>query len=409
MSTQKTGVTPVDAAAVAGGIAGRLAAVAAALGGLAGWRRLAAAGALGSLATLSAPPANAIPVLLVAFPGLLWILDGVASRRTAFLVGWAFAFGFFVPGLYWIAFALTVDLAAYFWLVPFAVAGLPAALSVFVGLATLALHTLRLAGPPRVLAFAVLWGLAEWLRGTLFTGFPWQLVGYGWVAWGPVLQSVSVIGIYGLSLLTVAATAMPAVLVDRSAGRWSRSGVSAFVIAAALFAGIAAAGAMRLTDRVAEVPDVRLRLVQPNIPQTDKWNPELAPDHFALHLALSRRPGPLPITHIIWPETAVPYAVGRNPAVRDAIAAATPAGGLVITGTPRFSDAPRRQVWNSLAAIDDRGTIVGTFDKFHLVPFGEYVPLRGILPIEKITPGRLDFSPGPGPLTLALGCRRSAH
>ena len=390
------------AAAPGGGVTGRLATLAGALSGLTGWKRLGMAAALGALATFSAPPAYAIPVLLVAFPGLLWILEGVRSRRAAFLVGWAFGFGFFVPGLYWIAFALTVDLAAYFWMIPFAVAGLPAVLAVFTGLATLALHMLPLSGLARALAFAVLWGLSEWLRGHLFTGFPWQLVGYGWVAWAPVLQSVSVIGIYGLSLLTVAATALPAAAIDRTGGGWSRAGVAACLGALILFVGMGVAGAIRLTDTVHDVPDVRLRLVQPNIAQSDKWDRELAPQHFALHVSLSRRLGPEPVTHIIWPETAVPYAVGRDAAIREAIASATPPGGLVITGTPRFADAPRRQIWNSLAAIDDGGAIVGTFDKFHLVPFGEYVPLRGILPIEKITPGRLDFSPGPGPLTLDL-------
>ncbi len=389
-------------ATAGGGVPGRLATIAAFLGGLTGWRRLGAAAALGALATLSAPPAYAIPVLLIAFPGLLWILDGVTGRRTAFLVGWSFGFGFFVPSLYWIAFALTVDLAAYFWMIPFAVAGLPAALAIFVGLATLAHHMLPLAGLARVLAFAALWGLAEFARGHLFTGFPWQLVGYGWVGWAPVLQSVSVIGIYGLSLLTVAATALPATLVDTSRGRWSGRGIAACLCALAVFAAIAVAGAVRLGDRVADVPDIRLRLVQPNIAQSDKWDRELAPQHFALHVALSQRPGPEPVTHVIWPETATPYAVGRYPEIRQAIAAATPAGGLVVTGTARFSDTPRRQIWNSLAAVDDQGAIVGTFDKFHLVPFGEYVPLRGILPVEKITPGRLDFSPGPGPRTLAL-------
>ncbi len=396
-------MTQADAvAAASGSIPGRLAAVSATLAGLTGWRRLFAAAGFGALATLSAPPAYAVPVLLVAFPGLLWILDGVRSRRGAFAVGWAFGFGFFVPGLYWIAFALTVDLAAFFWLIPFAVAGLPAVLAIFTGLATLALHMLPLAGLPRVLGFAVLWGLAEWLRGHLFTGFPWQLVGYGWVAWAPVLQSVSVIGIYGLSLLTVAATALPAALVDRAGLGWSRSGIVAGLVAILLFGGMAAAGAVRLTEPAGEVADVRLRLVQPNIAQVDKWNPELASQHFALHLELSRRLGPQPVTHIIWPEMAVPYAVGHIPAVRDEIAKAAPPGGLIITGTPRIVETPQRQIWNSLAAIDDAGAVVGTFDKFHLVPFGEYVPLRGILPIEKITPGRLDFTPGPGPRTLSL-------
>ncbi len=380
----------------------RLAALSAALAGLSGWRRLAVTAGLGAVATFSAPPTYAIPVLLIAFPGLLWILQGVTSRRTAFLVGWTFGFGFFVPGLYWIAFALTVDLASFWWLIPFAVAGLPAVLAIFVGCATMSLHMLPLAGLPRILAFAALWGLAEWLRGHTFTGFPWQLAGYGWVAWGPVLQSVSVIGIYGLSLLTVLVTALPAALIQAEDGRVSRIGIGACLAGLCLFVAIAGAGAVRLTGGVDDVPGVRLRLVQPNITQVDKWNRQLAPRHFAMHLELSQRPAPVPVTHIFWPETAVPYALEREPAVRQAIADATPAGGLIVTGTPRFSSTAPRQVWNSLAAVDDTGSIVGTFDKFHLVPFGEYVPLRGVLPIDKITPGQLDFSPGPGPRTLSL-------
>lgn len=385
-----------------GGMAARITGLARALAALSGWRRFVAAAGLGVVATFSAPPAYALPVLLIAFPGLIWILDGVSGRRAAFLVGWAFGFGFFVPGLYWIAFALTVDLASFFWLIPFAVAGLPALLAVFTGGATLALHMLSLSGVSRVLAFAALWGLAEWLRGNVLTGFPWQLVGYGWVAWGPVLQSVSVIGMYGLSLLTVLAATLPAAMIDPDRREWSRAGIAASLAALVGFAAIAGAGAVRLTDRVDDVPGVRLRLVQPNIAQTDKWDPALAPQNFLLHLELSRRLGPAPVTHVIWPETAVPYAVGREPEIRQAIADATPPGGLIITGTPRFSETLPRRVWNSLAAVDDRGDIVGTFDKFHLVPFGEYVPLRGILPIDKITPGRLDFSPGPGPRTVTL-------
>lgn len=374
--------------------AGRLRARIAAL---TGWRRHAAAIALGAVAALAMPPFCAAPLLLVAFPGLLFLLDGAERGRAAFAIGWSFGFGFFVAGLYWIAWALTVDLARFFWLIPFAVAGLPALLGVFTGLALWLLHGLRLQGISRVLAFAVLWTLAEYLRGHILTGFPWNLVGYSWVGWAPVLQSVAWIGIYGLSALTVAATAMPAAI-----GR--RGGGVATALGLLLFAGLSVAGWLRLQDATTEtVEGVRLRLVQPATSQADKWNPDLWPQIFQQHLALSARPATQPVTHIIWPETSVPYFLSRDAHAREAIARVVPDDGLVIAGAPRMVESGGPvQYFNSLAAIDQAGAVVGTYDKFHLVPFGEYVPFRSILPIEKITSGTTDFSAGPGPRTLEL-------
>ncbi|MEE8270322.1 MAG: apolipoprotein N-acyltransferase [Alphaproteobacteria bacterium] len=396
----------IDAAAVSGAL-GRLrspiAGVARRLAGLRGWRRAVAAMSFGALATLALPPAYVVPVLLIAFPALLWLLDGARSSAAAALVGWCFGFGYFVVGLYWIAFALTVDLASYFWLMPFAVAGLPAVLGVFTGAATLVLHRLPVSGVGRVLAFAVLWAAAEWLRGHLFTGFPWNLTGYAWVAWTPVLQSVAVFGIYGLSLLTVAVAALPAAAIAPNGG-WSKRGLAALACGVAVFAVLAVGGGVRLAGADhGTVPEVMLRLVQPNIAQADKWNRDRLADNFALHIALSSQPGAQPVTHVVWPESAVPFVLENNEEVLRAIAAAVPPGGLIITGAPRAAppDQPR-QYWNSLLAIDEDGAVVARYDKFHLVPFGEYVPFRNILPIDKVTPGRIDFSPGPGPRTVIM-------
>ncbi|NNG03457.1 MAG: apolipoprotein N-acyltransferase [Inquilinus sp.] len=393
---------PVDAGARSPtGVGVRLAALAASLRRLSGWRRWAVAFGFGAVATLALPPVYATPLLLVAFPGLLWLLGGAHGARAAFAVGWWFGLGFFVTSLYWIAFALAVDLASFFWMIPFAVVGLPALLALFVGAATAVLGRLRLAGVPQVLAFAVLWALAEWLRGTLFTGFPWQLIGYGWGGWAGPLQAVSLIGVYGLGLLTVLTAALPVAAI-RDDGRWSPAGLAAGALTLAVLVALGGWGAARLGGAGDEtVPGVVLRLVQPNIDQRDKWDRDQLPHLFALHLELSRQPGPRQPTHIIWPETAVSWPLDGEPAIREAIASAVPPGGLIVTGAPRVEREPLR-VWNSLSAIDETGAVVGTYDKFHLVPFGEYVPLRGILPIEKITPGRLDFSAGTGPRTLAL-------
>lgn len=152
------------------------------------------------------------------------------------------------------------------------------------------------------------------------------------------------------------------------------------------------------------VPGVRLRLVQANIDQRLKWQESERVNTLRKYLALSSQPGAGPITHVVWPETALPYFLSTEPELLRVLAQVVPPGGLLLTGAVR-ADPPGTvpvQVWNSVHAIDDRGQVVATHDKFHLVPFGEYVPLRGILPIDKITPGASDFSAGPGPGTLVL-------
>lgn len=154
------------------------------------------------------------------FSGIALAARGAATRRAAFFTGWWFGFGHFVLGLYWISFALLTDVAKFWWMMPFAIAGLPALLAIFIGLATLVLHIvcgrLKLSGLARILAFAIVWTVFEYLRGHVFTGFPWNLIGYSWTGFLPVLQSVAVIGIYGLGLLTVAVAALPALLPDPS-------------------------------------------------------------------------------------------------------------------------------------------------------------------------------------------------
>src|SRR5512135_522099 len=146
--------------------------------GLAGWRRHVAAILLGALAAVALPPFNYVPVLVLSFVGLVWLEDGSGDMRQSFTVGWSFGFGFFLVGLYWIGAALLVDIAQFWWLLPFAVLGVPAGLAIFIGLALLASHALcrgfDLGGVARILVLAVCWSGAEWLRGHVLTGFPWN-------------------------------------------------------------------------------------------------------------------------------------------------------------------------------------------------------------------------------------------
>ncbi|MSP89825.1 MAG: apolipoprotein N-acyltransferase [Alphaproteobacteria bacterium] len=369
------------------------------LGALAGWRRGLAGILFGVSAAASLPPIHALPLLVVAFTGLIWLLAGAGSGARAFRDGWCFGFGYHVPGLYWIANALLVEGTRFIWMLPFSLFGLPAVLAVYAGLIGWIFHRLGARGASGVLVFAALWTLAEWLRGLLFTGFPWNPIGQGWTVSDAMLQVAALVGIHGLGFLTVVVAAS----VASVAGSVRSVGVPCLAALALMAAW--AGGMLRLDATPAEaVPGVTLRIVQAGIAQHHKWQPELRIAHFRRHLELSARLGPAPVTHVIWPETAAPFFLAEEPGARTAIGGIVPAGGLAIVGAPRLERGTdgRVSLWNSLHAIDEHGTIAATYDKAHLVPFGEYVPLRRILPIDKVAFGMTDFSPGPGPRTLAL-------
>lgn len=370
-------------------------------------RALLASFAAGALATLALPPIHALPILLLCFPTLLWLLDGTSSRGRAFLVGWAFGFGFFLCGLYWIAFALAVDWARFWWLTPFVAAGLPAFLAIFIGMVGLAYHALRLTGFARVFAFAVAWALAEWLRGTILTGFPWNLIGYGWTGFLPVLQSVSLIGIYGLSFLTVLAAVGPAALDALSDTR--KSALFTAVTPLIVLLSLGVWGTTRLAGETAPTPvDTIVRVIQPNIDQRDKMASGRAVENFQRLLDLGAAPSHTGVQPrvMILPETAVPFLLEEEDAAAQLLGAIAPSDGYVITGAIRRSGdgtaAQPWRYWNSIQALDQTGAVRASFDKFHLVPFGEYMPLRGILPVDAIAAGAVDFAAGDGPKTLRL-------
>jgi apolipoprotein N-acyltransferase len=383
------------------------------MAGLSGWRRYGLALLLGAAAAAALPPVDLGPMLVVAFPGLLWLDDGSAAPLESFALGCAFGFGFFVAGLYWIAAALFVDIARFWWLVPFAVAGLPVLFALYVGLALLAVHLaaryLRLPATARVFAFAVAWTAAEWVRGHALTGFPWNLIGYAWSGGFPggiaLLQSVAWVGIYGLSFATVLAAALPALLGVPAPAPISaiRRGAPA-IGAGLLLLAPAVAGAVRLERSPAADTATWLRIVQPSIAQNLKWDEAAAATNFRRLIALSGAATLHPIVAILWPEAAVPFFLERDPMARREIASVVPRDGYVITGALRANPPPEsvEKVWNSLEAIDGAGEIVARYDKVHLVPFGEYVPFRKLLLFNKITAGTIDLSAGHGPRTLSL-------
>jgi len=375
--------------------------LAASLAALSGWRRRGALFSLGAVAALALPPVGLIPVLLLAIPALVLVWDASATRPAAFGAGWWWGLGFYTAGFYWIANALLIEPEKFGWLVPFATLGLGGVVAVFSGLATLLAALPGWRGPGRVALLAVAWTLTEWLRTFVLTGFPWNPLGSVWDPLLPVLQFGALAGVHGLTMMTMLVFALPVVAIE--CGRRRRWAVLA--LAAALPVAAFAGGSVRLAlEPTKLLPGVQLRLVQPRVAQTNKWRSDQAERNFALDIALSRRPGFENVSAVIWPETAAPFFLDIDGGHRAQALAAVPPGGLLLAGAARITPqgVEPLQIWNSLLAIDGEGGIDGIYDKVHLVPFGEYVPFRGLLPLAKITHGGIDFSAGPGPRTLVL-------
>ncbi|MEC8463832.1 MAG: apolipoprotein N-acyltransferase, partial [Pseudomonadota bacterium] len=176
------------------------------------WKRWSAALILGALIPMSQPPVHLMPVLFVSFTGLVWLVDGTRTWRSAFGVGWLFGAGYHACGLYWVSEALLVDASRFAWLIPFNFFGLSLGLGLFTGIMALVARLFWRPGISRIFVLAGMWTLFEGLRGILFTGFPWNPVGNAWVAFDSVLQVASWIGVYGLSLVTVYASAAVALM-----------------------------------------------------------------------------------------------------------------------------------------------------------------------------------------------------
>jgi apolipoprotein N-acyltransferase len=358
----------------------------------------------GVFAAAALPPTYAVPLLLISFPCLIWLIDGAQTWRRAFWDGWWFGLGFFAAGLYWISYSLVVDF--YFvWLIPFASLCIPGALGFYIA-AGAALASLVPQGIVRIVVFTASWVFLEWLRGILFTGFPWNGIGLVWGFSEVAIQLVAYVGVLGLGLITVFGASSVAVIARGQSTTFWREFSPLFACIVTIFV----VGFIRLglSEKVHYHRDIHLRIVQPNIPQKLKWKKTLRDKHLATFLRLSLEPSSHPITQVIWPETAVPFIISHDTPRRLKMASVVPKNGLLLTGAIRTSARIQKpfKMWNSLYAVSEDGQIVITHDKFQLVPFGEYIPLgeffRKYLRLKKITEGRTDFSAGPGPQTISL-------
>tara|TARA_Y100001936_G_C16093953_1_gene689680 strand:+ start:2245 stop:3801 length:1557 start_codon:yes stop_codon:yes gene_type:complete len=371
------------------------------LSSLGGWRRWLISFLIGALAAAAQPPIHLLPVLFISFPGLVWLLDGAQTRRAAFGIGWLFGAGYFAAGLYWVSNALLVDAARFVWLIPFALLGLSLGIGIFTGLMAVTVRLFWKPGVSRICILAGAWMLFEVIRGFVFTGFPWNPIGNVWSIVPSVLQAAAWIGVYGLSLVTVFAASAPAVLPDTG----SRHRVPVAVSGLAVLMVFAIAGAARQENAPQDQATAPvLRIVQPNIAQREKWNPTRITANFAHQIQLSLSKNGIQPAHVLWPETAVSFTFLADPSAQSLLRRIVPANGYLLTGAMRIDREGERAVgaYNSLVTIDDNGRSQTVYDKHHLVPFGEYVPLRSTLSLDKITSGPIDFEPGPGLQTLRL-------
>ncbi|MEE2690129.1 MAG: apolipoprotein N-acyltransferase [Pseudomonadota bacterium] len=373
-----------------------------------GWRRLLLALAAGAATALAFAPFYFLPLMAAGYSALIFLLDGAAAERrkrfAAFVTGWFFGFGFFLVGLYWMAFSFFVQAEEFAWMAPFAVTGMPAFLALFFGGASALAVSLWRPGPARVLIFTVSLMAFEYARGHILTGLPWNLPGQALAGTAAGAQSAAIYGVYGLSLVAMLVAAAPAL--------WKDGALKGLALAAGASALLFAGGAARLAMPGPGVhDDVVVRVVQPNIPQREKIDWDLWGRNFAKHVELSKGAAPKDAKlFILWPENAASLVTEVDGAMAYLTKELPPQSTLVAGSVRRETDAAgTERYYNSVAVIPDARPgriVIAYYDKHHLVPFGEYLPFAAFLRavgLAQLAPYDDGFSFGAGPRTMNAG------
>jgi len=392
----------------------RLADAMAAIQNLRKWRRRGVSFGAGLLAALSLAPFYALPLLAVGFSLFILLLDGAAKGekpiRTAASIGWGFGFGYFLLGIYWMAFSFFVQADAFAWMAPFAVTGMPAFLGLFsAGAATLSM-AFWLPGWRRVVVFTIAWVLFEYARGHILTGLPWNLVGQTLAGTAVGAQTAAWWGAYGLSFVAILLATAPIATLSAAQSWWKGSAASVAGLALLFAVGAARLALMPAEDH----EDVFVRIVQPNIPQREKIDQTLWSRNFERHLDLSKGINRSSArVFVIWPENGVPV-LDEVPDALVAVSEALPRNAVLIAGSVRRQNiegggSRDYRYFNSIAVIPETPSgrrAVAHYDKHHLVPFGEYLPLKNVLRaigLAQLAPFEDGFTPGAGPRTMNAG------
>ena len=388
------------------------------------WRRRAIAFGAGAVGALALPPFDFLPAIAAPMMAAVWLIDGsaaaqaggrstVRSVRSAFAAGWWWGLGYFVAGLWWVGAAFLVEADKFAWALPFGVLALPAGLAFFPAIGFAIARLLWSPGPARVLALAIGLGVSEWLRAVVLTGFPWNEIGMALGQNLVLAQFASIAGLHGLTLLTIAIFAAPATLADEANGSWLTRPIGLAVVA---LAALAAFGTYRLSaPEAATLAGVKLRIMQTDMAQDGSFGPQNKEAILRRYLDLSDRAtspsstGVADVTHLIWPESAFPFLLARDPKALAQIADLLSGGATLITGAARLAEPTpgdrRLHYFNSIQVVDRRGALLDRYDKIHLVPFGEYLPWADLLDRLGVT----QFVHFPGGFRRRRRPRRSAR
>jgi apolipoprotein N-acyltransferase len=352
---------------------------------------------VGALSAFGFAPTGWWPLSVIALAWLIRQLVRQPRLRKGAAIGWWFGLGQFTVGLNWIATAFTFQAAMPAWLGWIAVVLLSLYLAVYPALACGVAAKLGDGDRLRTtLLLAGAWAIAEWARGVVFTGFPWNPIGVLWVG-KPAAQAARLIGTYGLSALVILAAGALGLALR---GQWRRVAPALALPFAAWIYGIAIPGAPPATP-------TRITVVQPDIGQDKRWSEAAEGERDARMAYLSQRTDPRPHL-LLWPESGVTAFLEEEPAARARLAKLLGPQDLLLTGglaLVRDAQGNLTAARNSLFALGPDGRILARYDKAHLVPYGEYLPMRpqlSAIGLSRLAPGDLDFMPGPGPRSLAL-------
>ena len=328
------------------------------------------------------------PLWLLSYAYLFIIIRSVKqSKAFKFLI--TFYLSQFMFSLSWVASAFDVAGMSEFKLM--GTLGLPLLVSLMLACPIALLHRPEHSMPQAALRFTIIVSLAEWSRSFVLSGFPWNMPSHIWPL--PMLQSAALWGSFGLNFITV----FLATLIPQYIKKLQFCGLI-------LLASLWGFGEWRLANNQVEFSDVAIRLVQPNIDQVKKWDPAYRMENMIKQVKLSKKPSKYNLSAVVWPEAAATFFVDTNKSMRDYIATAAPESGYLITGAPRriYDNSTVTGLHSTLTCLSRDGKVHTTYNKQHLVPFGEFIPFRKLLPLPKVTAGSLDYKPGSGPKTIQL-------
>ncbi len=343
---------------------------------------------LGAILTLAFAPFGILPAVIIAFTGLLFLLDRYRKKSKLFWIGWFFGFGHFMTSLYWFSHALLSDPTQFGWMIPFALTLIPAVLGIYTGLVTYLLSFFNNSKVERMLAFISLWVIVEMLRTNFIIPFSWNLLGFAITASNTLLQFSTIAGVYGCSLLLA--------FVGSFLYTKNSCVIKVAIVLACFVWGY---GNYKLIDKKSDThTDFKIRLVQPSIlehPMGNRLKQNSALQKLVELSILHQDPK---LKYIIWPEAAFPFGF-RDYTNLNHIAQIAPKNGAIVFGSDRIiENLDKYTFYNSLIAISSEGQLIAVYDKEKLVPFGEYIPFKNFIPfVHKVTHGAEDFSSGLNP------------